>query len=505
MRTVEVSNHTSLAEYSDRFHLEGHVRTLEEEAKQLLPSLSGRKVWMINAAESGGGVAEMMPKLVSILRELGIEVEWVVIESERPEFFGLTKRIHNLIHDAGDPGFSAEDRALYEAVNEENARALERMMSPRDFIVAHDPQPCAMGAILKERTGAPAIWRSHIGLDRATPRTRSAWEFLRPWIEAYDRVVFSVPEYVPPFLADRSSIIHPGIDPLSPKNAEISPRRVQSILCSGQLALQHSPMLHPLFEHPALRLSAEGKWERATEAEEIGFLFRPIITQISRWDRLKGWEPLMDAFVRMKSSSRTGPDGLHNRCLDIIRLVLAGPDPASVADDPEGKDLLEELTRRWLDLDPRLQRDIAILTLPMASREENALMVNAIQRCSTIVVQNSIEEGFGLTVSEAMWKRLTVIGSSAAGIRQQIRDGVDGILIPDAENTTEIATILDRALANPALRGHLSGNAQRKVHENFLVFTQVRAWLRVLHSVLTPLVDVTLSPPDASHTGASEA
>jgi trehalose synthase len=188
-------------------------------------------------------------------------------------------------------------------------------------------------------------------------------------------------------------------------------------------------------------------------AEDIGLLTRPIVTQISRWDRLKGWAPLVRAFAHLKrelhEGRSNGRDPLHRRRLELVRLVLAGPDPASVADDPEGREVMDELRALFVELPDRIQRDIALVALPMSDRNQNALMVNAIQRASSVVVQNSIREGFGLTITEAMWKQIPVLSNSrAAGPRQQIRDGLDGRLIEDPENDEELAAAIDALLAD---------------------------------------------------------
>lgn len=483
MRLVELPETSPLAEYEAWTHLVSEVRALRAEASTLSAELGGRRVWMVNSTETGGGVAEMLPKMIALLRQLGVQTHWAVIETREPRFFAVTKRLHNLIHDFGDPHFDAEDRDVYERVNRENFEQFARLLHPTDIAIVHDPQPAFLGALTRE-LGNSFIWRCHIGLDKATERTEAAWSFLRPYLGAADHSVFSAADYIPEFLKGRSSIIHPAIDPLGPKNREFSPRKVQGILCNARLATEFAPVLYPAYQHPALRLAPSGEWLPANELDEIGLLFRPIVTQISRWDRLKGFGPLLEAFIQLKKKAASpGLADLHRRRLEIMRLVLAGPDPRSVEDDPEGKELLGELTARYLELPAELQKDVVLLVLPMASRAENAYMVNALQRCSTVVVQNSIQEGFGLTVTEAMWKRVAVVGSSAVGIRQQIRNGVDGVLISHPENTGELAATLDQILHDPIRRGHLGGNAQQRVYDEFLVFAQIRSWLRTLVSV----------------------
>jgi trehalose synthase len=252
------------------------------------------------------------------------------------------------------------------------------------------------------------------------------------------------------------------------------------ILCNSGLAVDYSPVLTPPYENPAKRLLPDGTWTPPSERGDIGLLSRPIVAQISRWDRLKGFAPLLDAFVILKRRHRAGMPDLHRRRLEILRLVLAGPDPDSIADDPEGLEVLEELRQKYVELDPKIQWDVVLLALPMHSRKENALMVNAIQRCASFVVQNSLQEGFGLTATEAMWKRTPVVGSHACGLRQQIRDGLDGRLVADPTDPEAIAEVLDEMLRDRATRERMGRNSQRRVYQNFLIFAQLRRWLRTL-------------------------
>jgi trehalose synthase len=174
IQTVDIRNGKRLHEYQTYAHLSGMVDDLQTISRPIARKLRGKTVWMINSTANGGGVAEMLPKMVGLLRQLGVRTEWLVFSPEEEAFFHLTKRIHNLIHDLGRPGFSADERALYEAAGKAAADRLERMMSPRDILVVHDPQPLGAGAELIARTGIRAIWRCHIGLDQDTPRTRSA-------------------------------------------------------------------------------------------------------------------------------------------------------------------------------------------------------------------------------------------------------------------------------------------------------------------------------------------
>jgi trehalose synthase len=486
-RRIEVSHHLTLDNYSDVATLASAVRDLREEGRVLVPRLTGRRIWMVSSTAQGGGVAEMLPAQIAILRDLGLDVGWLVIEPDDPAFFPLTKRIHNLIHGEGDPQLGPVDRELYDTESRRIADRLETLVAPGDLVIIHDPQPLGAGAILKERQANPLIWRCHIGLDKVRPQTSAAWDFVRPYTGAYDHAIFSVPEYIPSYLAGRSTIIHPAIDPLSPKNRELSIQKIVTILCDADLMQPRGPLLEPLFSAPARRFQDDGKWGPATEPEDFGLLFRPVVTQVSRWDRLKGFAPLLDGFRVLKEELAVGAgvDERQSARLSTVRMVLAGPEPSAVADDPEAEAVLEELQAQYLELSDALRRDVALIALPMESLDENALMVNALQRSSTVVAQNSLREGFGLTATEGMWKHVPVMGSSAAGLRQQVRDGIDGQIVGDPCDSREIAETLREMLADERLREEWGRTAQRRVYENFLIFPQLRRWLTTMVEVVT--------------------
>jgi trehalose synthase len=488
IREIRVEPRWTLGDYDTVSHLVDLVRTLRIEASILVPALRNRTVWMVNSADKGGGVAEMLPQMVTLLTSLGVPTRWIVIGSDKPEFFRLTKRIHNLIHGVGEPGIDTSDRALYEAVIRENADALQQIVEPGDILVIHDPQPLATGAFLKLNTNVRAVWRCHIGLDEHRPTTRSAWHFLRPYVEPYDLSVFSAPEYIPDYLAGRATIIHPGLDPFSHKNRDLSPHKLVGVLCNAGLKHSYHPVLTPAFSEPAERLRPDGSFALMEGKDDIGLLYRPIVTQISRWDRLKGFLPLLAGFIKMK---RFLTDSHHSltvrdrRRIELVRLILAGPDPGSVPDDPEAHEILTELVDYYMHISPEYQADVAILKLPMASRKTNALMVNALQRCSTVVLQNSLQEGFGLTATEGMWKGVPIVGTRAYGLRQQIRNSIDGVLIQNPEDTDEIARRLDDVLRDVKRRLVMARSAQQRVHDEFLIFTQLCHWLRALSRCAT--------------------
>ena len=489
---VEVERAATLEDYAGIAHLASAVAELKLEAEAIVPRMAGRTVWMVSSTARGGGVAEMLPTIVSLLRDLGVAVEWVVIGSDEPAFFELTKRIHNLIHGVGDPVFGPSDRALYERVNRENAASLRELMAPGDVLVVHDPQPLPMAGLLRDSGPLAALWRCHIGLDSENAATRAVWSFLAPYLDTYDAAVFSAPEYIPPRLARRSSVVYPGIDPLSAKNRELTLRQTIEVMCNGGLIPCPGPTVGEPYANLAQRLRPDGTWAPVAAGNGLGLLGRPVITQVSRWDRLKGYLPLLEAFVALKREApgaAAGDSPAHRRYLELVRLVLAGPDPAAIQDDPEALEVLDELRSVYLSLPEGLREEIGILLLPMQSLEENALMVNALQRASTIVAQNSLREGFGLTIAEAMWKRVPILSNSrACGPRQQVRDGLDGRLIADPEDRSELRQAMGDMLGSPARLERWGQSAQRRAHDQFLVFNQLRAWGRLLDSVLSRAV-----------------
>jgi trehalose synthase len=487
---VDVRPEHTLDDYAAVASLAGAAAELKAAAAAIVPRLAGRTVWHVNSTATGGGVAEILPPVVRLLRDLGVSTEWVVIGSSDPAFFALTKRLHNLIHGWGDPRLGPEDREVFERVGRENAARLQPLLRPGDVLIVHDPQPLPLASFLRPKVPLVTVWRCHIGLDESNPATRAAWDFLTPYLAHYDHGVFSAPEYIPQAMAGRARVIFPGIDPLAAKNRELTLHETVGVLCRGALIPCPGPTVGDPYPALARRALPDGRFAPVSAGENIGLLSRPIITQISRWDRLKGFLPLMHVFAALKQSMYATDDGMdpmQRRRLDLVRLVLAGPDPAGVSDDPEATDVLDELRVAYAGLHPAVQDDVALIMLPMQSVEENALMVNALQRASTIVVQNSLREGFGLTIAEAMWKRIPVLSNSrACGPRQQVRDGVDGRLVRDPEDEAELRNAIHEMLASPADLRRMGQAAQRRVHDEFLVLAQLRDWAQLIAAALEP-------------------
>ncbi len=398
--------------------------------------LKGRVVWHVNSTARGGGVAELLQSLLSYARGAGVDVRWLTIAGN-PDFFLVTKRIHNHLHGFdGDGGpLGSDERKIYEAALAEAADELAELVEPGDVVYIHDPQPAGLIPHLIS-ADVKVIWRCHIGVDRPGELTRAAWDFMRPYVQDADAYVFSRERFVWDGLdRDRVWIVPPSIDAFSPKNQDLDPEAVRSILAvTGLGAGDH--VSHALFQRFD---GSEARVGRHADLVQDGPVpdDSPLISQISRWDRLKDPVGMLRCFAEYAKS-----DGAH--------LLLAGPSVAGVSDDPEGAEVLAEVNARRDELPAEKRARVHLASLPMDDGEENAAMVNAIQRRSDVIVQKSLAEGFGLTVAEAMWKARPVVASRVGGIQDQIEDGISGVLIDDPTDLEAVARAVDGFISDPA-------------------------------------------------------
>ena len=423
------------------------IAALYDAAARTRERLDGRRVININSTATGGGVAELLTTLLGYARGVGIGADWLVIHGD-PDFFAVTKRIHNWLHGSpGDGGeIGADERRAYERVTDANAEGVLAAVRRDDVVVVHDPQPAGLVPRLVDH-GARVVWRCHVGIDQPNEWTDRAWSFLRPYVEPAHAYVFSRGAFAPPFLAlDRLAIIAPSIDPLSPKNVELSRMQISSLLASADLVARSGPGTADFVARPARVVREDGP-----PGPRV-----PLVVQISRWDRLKDMGGVLEGFAEHVS-----PDtGAH--------LVLAGPAFSGVADDPEAEAVWEEIVQRWQELPLHDRERIHLVLIPMEDPAENALVVNALQRHAAIVVQKSIAEGFGLTVAEAMWKTRPVVGSAVGGISDQLVDGRSGVLLQDPRDLAAFGRVLSDLLADPAERRRLGRNAHRRASTYFL-------------------------------------
>jgi trehalose synthase len=442
--------------------------------------LGDRTVWNVNSTATGGGVAEMLAQLVAYGLGAGVDTRWAVIEGD-PEFFAVTKRIHNRLHgQVGDGGpLDDAERAAYQATTDRAAGELVEQLRPNDIVILHDPQTAGLVAPVLD-AGAHVIWRCHVGVDHPNDRTEEAWAFLRPYLERAEHFVFSRPAHVPAWLADGPvSIVAPAIDPFAPKNAPIDDESVTAVLHTIGVIGGQAPSGRPIY---LLSDGTQGLVQRRAEIVHDGPLPTDqdrYVVQVSRWDKLKD----MSGVLRGFADHVVGHEGIDNGG-GMTRLLLVGPSVAGVSDDPEGQQVLDECVEIYNGLPDEARERILLVSLPMDDVNENAGMVNAIQRRACIVVQKSLAEGFGLTVSEAMWKGRPVVASAVGGIQDQIVDHVTGILLHDPTDLAEFGKELREMLADPEGAKQCGKAARERVRERFLPDRQLTDWAEVLASVL---------------------
>ncbi len=376
--------------------------------------LRGKSIIHVNSTYQSGGVAEMILSLVPLLNDAGIHTEWKILTG-CGDFFNITKSFHNGLQGEAIPLTDAE-RRLYIHTNEEFSRLLP---IDCDCVVVHDPQPLPLIQFYEKRQ--PWIWRCHV--DLSNPQMH-LWDFLQEYVLKYDRMVISHEQYRRENLPLPQRICHPAIDPLSDKNRDLTEEEVAAILQEFNVPTD-----------------------------------KPLITQISRFDKWKDPEGVVDVFRRVREK------------VDC-RLVLCG---SMAPDDPEGWTIyrgVEEKARDLLE-----SGDVLLITV------ENNLLVNALQRASAVILQKSLREGFGLTVTEALWKGKPVVSSRVGGIRLQIQDGVSGFLL-EPTDTEGFASRVVQILQDPALAERLGRNGKEYVREHFLITRKLLDYLDMLNEEL---------------------
>jgi trehalose synthase len=376
--------------------------------RQLAQPMRGMKVVHVNSTRTGGGVAEILDKLVPLSCDLGLDTRWEVITGDA-EFFQCTKGMHNALQGSA-AGIREGLLRIYEATNAANAERLRDVLEDADVVFIHDPQPASLIEHCPRRRGK-WVWRCHI--DASHPY-RPVWKYLRRTISQYDAAVFSLPSFAQA-LPQPEYIIPPSIDPLSEKNLALGSDEIEAVCRRFELDSE-----------------------------------RPLVAQISRFDRFKDPVGVISAYRMAK------------RYVPGLQLVLAG---GSASDDPEGEIVLAEV-RSAAEGDP----DCHVLLLP----PDAPRTINALQRAADMVLQKSTKEGFGLTVTEAMWKAKPVIGGNTGGIRLQVIDHHTGYRV----NTPEGAALRIRYLARqPQKIDELGAKARELVRENFLLTRQLREYL----------------------------
>jgi trehalose synthase len=433
--------------------------------------LDGRAVWNVNSTARGGGVVELLHSLLAYARGAGFDGRWLVIDGT-PEFFAVTKRLHNRLHGAAGDGGALDETAqrVYEQVLAENVDGFVDRVREGDVVILHDPQTAGMAKPLRE-AGAAVVWRCHVGLDEPNELTREARAFLRPYVVEADAYVFSREAFVWDGLdSDRIVVIRPSIDAFSPKNELLDLAAVRAVLCASGLVGGADP-------GPAVFERQDGRCgrveRRAVVYEDQPLAFdTPVVLQVSRWDALK--DPV--GVIRGFAEHVPAQTGAH--------LMYAGPAVEAVSDDPEGERVLSEAIAARAALPEEARSRVHLATVPMNDQEENGIIVNALQRHASVVVQKSLAEGFGLTVAEAMWKARPVVASRIGGIQDQIVDGESGVLLDDPRDLAAYGAAVHALLADPARAERMGRRARERVREEFLSVRSLLDYLGVIRKVL---------------------
>ncbi|MEM3387450.1 MAG: glycosyltransferase [Nitrososphaerales archaeon] len=399
------------------------------EIKEMGERLASSKVVHVNSTRIGGGVAEILEKLIPLLKDSGLDAEWLVIKGDE-KFFRVTKDFHNALHGASVQ-IKQDSFEHYLEVNKQNAEEMSAL-NDADFVVIHDPQPAALIKYFPKRKGR-WIWRCHI--DVSTPNLL-IWDFLKEFIKQYDAAVFHVDKFAKKDLMIRQFIVPPSIDPLNPKNREMKMEEVEKIFKKHGLDTK-----------------------------------KPTITQIGRFDKLKDPEGVVKVYQHLKYPEGVIEFGRFLRggnLFDITylaservecQLLLAG---GLASDDPEGEEVYRSVLQQAGN-----DKDVHILLLPPQADVD----INAMQRGSSVVLQKSLKEGFALTVSEALWKGKPVVGGYTGGIPLQIIDGVNGFLVNSIE---EAAARVRFLLKNPKKAEEMGKVGVEHVRRNFIITRQVR-------------------------------
>lgn len=446
------------------------VRAAAEAARD---ELGTRVILNVNSTAAGGGVAEMLQTLLGYVRSFGIDARWLVIDGD-PAFFAITKRIHHgLYGDRGDGGpLGDAERDHYEAVQRRNAHELAAVLRPGDVVILHDPQPAGLADAVR-RAGAVVVWRCHVGCDAENEWTARAWDFLGRYVADVDGFVVSRAPFAPPGAdPERVHVIPPSIDPFSTKNAVLSPRAVTEALAYVGLVSGPDARAHVSFVR---RDGSPGRITRRVDALQAGPpapVDAPLVVQVSRWDRMKDMAGVMLAFADHVDPTL----GAH--------LLLVGPAVTGVADDAEAATVLHECMRQWHGLPHEARGRVTLACTPMRDYDEQATIVNAIQRHATVVVQKSLAEGFGLTVAEAMWKRRPVIASAVGGIRDQIVDGEHGLLLDDPTDGRAFGAAVERLLRGPGEAARLGAGARRRVVDELLADRHLERYAALLRHLV---------------------
>lgn len=431
----------------------------------------GRTLWHVNSTAQGGGVAEMLQSTLGYLVAGGVPCRWLVVDGNE-EFFAVTKQVHYLLHGSDGDGPALDDaaRRTYEQALAADAERIADLVRPGDVVVLNDPQTLGLAPALRE-AGAKTVFTCHVGADEPNASTRAVWEFLSPYVRHTDRQVFSRPAYAWEGLDPRQVVvIPPCLDAFSSKNQPLSDDAVAGILSVTGLVPDGSGHDASFTRQDGTR--AEVRMRAHLDETAPVPPDALLVTQVSRWDPLKDPVGVLEGFARHVPQREPR-----------AHLLLAGPSPDGVTDDPDGAAVLADVRAAWAALPDEQRSRVHVACLPMDDLEENGAVVNALQRRADVVVQKSLAEGFGLTVAEAMWKRRAVVGSRVGGIQDQLDHGRSGVLLDDPRDPDSLGAAVAHVLADADGRERMGAAAHEQVRERYLAPTHLGRYLDLAGSL----------------------
>lgn len=444
-------------------------RVVESARRQL----KGRVVWnMSTTTPAAGGTAEMLRSSIACARGVGIDARWVVIPGDE-EFFRITTRLYNHLH--GSPGdgeaLAEAEHAAYEATLQRSTAELGRMVRTGDVVILHNPQTAGLAEAARA-CGAIVLWRCHVGVAERNERIRAAWHFLERDLANVDAYVFPHRSYAWDILdVRRVAIIEHGIDAFSPKNQELETAAVDAILYASGITTEAPSRAHPVYvcvDGSPRRIDHRA---RVIEEQPLGPR-TPYVLQVGHWNRLKDPLGVLEGFTR---GVARGTDA---------HLLLAGPELDPLGEGIEATSVFAETAAAWRALPVDLRSRVHLVCLPVDDAEENAAMVNALQRRATVVVQKSLAEPAGLAVAEAMWKGRPLVASRVGALQDQVEDGVTGLLVDDPNDLGAFADAVRTLLDDPVRARTIGEAAQRQSRDRWLGPQHVMRWAALIRRTL---------------------
>lgn len=441
---------------------------LQSLLDHVLPLLGGRTVWHVNATATGGGVAELLFGYLRRHNRDGVHTRWLVAHAD-PEFFAITKNLFFRLYShprRGEP-LTAEHANTYSSVTQAHAEETLKHVAPGDLVVLHDPATLGLALHLR-RAGVLPIWQCHLGSISTSDRQDEAWDFLEPYLAGPAEFIFSHPAYPPPRLPQPAHIILPAIDEYSPKNRPLDASTVSAILATIGLTA-------PTGAHDTVSGRPDGWASTLAHVIQRDALppEAPVVVQISRWDETKDMTGVLRSFLEIIAVRNPA-----------AHLVLAGPDPAAIADDPGGVEVLGDIVEHLKELSDERGTRVHLVTTSGADLEGTAFIINAIQTAATVITQKSLCEGFGLTVAEGKWKAKPVVASRVGAVPSQVKDGIDGVLVDNPADLEQFGSAVCNLLGDPGRAGAMAAAARSRVGREFLLTRQLAEYLDCYRSAL---------------------